>query len=219
MSRTISALVAAAALALTATAASAQVDPRWFVRVGPALVDLDEEATMTAGGAPVPGANISVESELTVAVEVGYFVTPNIAVSFTGGFPPTFEVEAAGSLQGLGRVGDIKGGPAAVTAHYHFNRAGRFQPYVGAGLAFLYVFETEDGALTNLEVENTAGPAIQIGANYMVGERWGVFGDFKKAWFSTETTGTLLTPMGPAPVVADAQLDPAVLNAGVIWRF
>ena len=122
---------------------------------------------------------------------------------------------AAGSLAGLGRAGSVTGGPAAVTAHYHFNRQSAFQPYVGAGVAFLYVFDTEDGALVDVEVDNTIGPAVQIGANYFVSERWGVFADFKKAWFSSESRGSL----GGAPVVADVQLDPAVWNAGVIWRF
>ena len=218
MSRTLSALVAAAALTFTATAASAQADPAWFVRLGPALVDLDEDATMTAGGAPVPGATVSVDAEWTAAVEIGRFVTPDIAVSFTGGFPPTFEVNAAGSLAALGRAGNVVGGPMSVTAHYHFNRQGAFQPYIGGGVAFMYVFDTEDAALTNVEVDNAMGPAVQVGANYMVAPNWGVFADFKKAWFSSETTANA-PAFGGAPVVADVQLDPAVWNAGLIWRF
>ncbi|HEX8568659.1 MAG TPA: OmpW family outer membrane protein [Caulobacteraceae bacterium] len=218
MSRTLIALLAAAALCGAAGGASAQVDPQWFVRLGPALVDLDEDATMEAGGAPVPGANVSIESEWTAAVEIGRFVTPNIAVSFTGGFPPKFDVMSAGSLAALGRAGSITGGPMAVTGHYHFNRQGAFQPYVGAGVAFMYVFDTEDGALTNLEVENAAGPAVQVGANYFFNERFGAFADFKKAWFSSESRGNA-PAFGGAPVVADVQLDPAVYNAGLIWRF
>ena len=215
MFRTLSALVAAATLSAAATSTSAQVEPQWFVRLGPALVDLDESATMTAGGAAVPGADVSIDAELSGAVEIGRFVTPNIAVSFTGGFPPKFEIESAGSLSSLGRAGSVLGGPMSITGHYHFNRAGSFQPYIGAGVAFMYVFDTEDAALTDLEVDNAAGPAVQVGANYFVGERWGVFADYKKAWFSTEARGNL----GPAPVVADVQLDPAVWNAGVVWRF
>ena len=214
MSRTLLALVAAAALSAAASAASAQ-DSRWFVRLGPAIVDLDEKATMYAAGTLVPGADVSIEPETTLAVEVGYFVTPNIAVSFTGGYPPTFEVESAGTLTGLGRDGDILGGPAAVTAHYHFNRQGRLQPYLGAGMAFMYVFDTTDGVVTDVEVDNAAGPAVQAGVNYDVNARWGAFVDYKKAWFTTEARGFL----GGAPIRADIQLDPAVWNAGVFWRF
>ena len=218
MSRTLLALVAAAALSAVATGASAQVDPQWFVRLGPALVDLDEEATMNAGGAAVPGANVSVEAEWTAAVEIGRFVTPNVAFSFTGGFPPKFEIMSAGSLSALGRAGTVLGGPMSITGHYHFNRQGAFQPYVGGGVAFMYVFDTEDGALTDLEVDNAAGPAVQLGANYFLNERMGVFADFKKAWFSSESRGNA-PAFGGAPVVADVQLDPAVYNAGLIWRF
>ena len=218
MSRTLTALLAAAALSASAGAASAQVDPQWYVRLGPALVDLDESATMQAGGAPVPGANVEIDAEWTAAVEIGRFVTPNVAVSFTGGFPPKFEIQSAGSLAALGRAGTVLGGPMSVTGHYHFNRQGAFQPYLGGGVAFMYVFDTEDGALTNLEVDNAVGPAVQVGANYYFSERMGVFADFKKAWFSSESRGNA-PAFGGAPVVADVQLDPAVWNAGLVWRF
>ena len=218
MLRTALALAAAAVLSATASAASAQVDPQWFVRVGPALVDLDESATMTAGGGAIPGADVSIDAEWSAAVEIGRFVTPNIAISFTGGFPPKFEIQSAGTIAALGQAGTVLGGPMSITGHYHFNRQAAFQPYVGGGIAFMYVFDTEDGALTNLEVDNAAGPAIQLGANYFFNERMGAFADFKKAWFSSESRGNA-PAFGGAPVVADVQLDPAVWNAGLIWRF
>lgn len=215
MSPTLPALLAASLLAAVATGASAQVQPEWFVRTGPALVSTDEKADLFAGGAQVPGADVSIEAETTVAVEIGRYVTPNIAISLTGGYPPTFVVETAGSLSGLGVAGEIVGGPAALTAHYHLNRAGRFRPYAGAGVALMYVFGTDDGVMTEVEVDSAFGPAVQVGADYMFTPRWGAFADFKKAWISTEARGFL----GGAPVRADVQLDPAVFNAGVTLAF
>jgi outer membrane protein len=175
----------------------------------------DEDATMTAGGGPVPGANVSIGSEWTVAGEVGYFVTPNIAIAVAAGFPPTFKVKASGTLAGLGEAGKMTGGPAGLLVQYHFNPKGRIQPYVGAGAAFLIVFDTEDGVMTELKAKSAVGTAIQAGADIMVSDRVGVFVDVKKAWVGTIATGWL----GPAPVRAKVNVDPLVTNFGVTYKF
>jgi outer membrane protein len=189
--------------------------PRFFLHVGPAALDLDESAKIYAAGNQVPGGTIKIKSHLTFAVEAGYFVTPNIAVSFTGGLPPNVKIEAAGTMQGMGRVGATTYGPMTATIHYHFTEFGRFQPYIGAGPAFMYVFDEKDGIMNTLRVEHTAGFAFQAGANYMFTDRWGMFVDVKKAILRTEASGSL----GGAPIAADIKLDPLVVHSGVTFRF
>ncbi|HEY8572965.1 OmpW/AlkL family protein [Phenylobacterium sp.] len=210
----VTALAAVAAAAL-ATSAQAQQAGDWIVHLGPALVDPDESASLTAGGAPVPGGNVSVDAEWSVEGEVSYFLTPNFAISAAAGFPPEFTIKGAGSLAGVGTAGKMTGGPAGIFAQYHFNRAGRVSPYVGAGVAFLVVFSTEDAALTNVEADSAVGTSLQAGANIWLNDRWGAFVDVKKVFIETESTGSL----GGAPVKADVTLDPLVTNFGVAWRF
>jgi outer membrane protein len=187
----------------------------FFVHAGPAGVDLDEGAEIYAGGYKIPDGDISVKSHLTFAIEAGYFITPNIAVSFTGGLPPNVKVEAAGSMDGMGRVGATTYGPMTLTAHYHFTGLGRLQPYIGIGAAFMHVFDETDGLMGSLKLDNAMGVAFQIGADYMITDRWGVFVDVKKALLRTQATGYL----GPAPIRADVKLDPLVLHTGVTFRF
>jgi len=215
MSRTVLAFVAAATLTSAATAASAQVEPSWYLHVGAALVTVDERAELEAGGVLVPGADVSIDSEATVSFEIGRFITPNVAVAFAGGFPPNFEVESAGTLSALGRDGELLGGPAALTVQYHLRQGGRFHPYAGVGVGLLYVFETKDGAVTDVEVDNKFGPVVQVGAVYKIAPRWGVFADYKKSWITTEARGNL----GPAPIRADVRLDPAVYSLGLHRSF
>jgi outer membrane protein len=209
------AAIAALATASLAGAAQAQEASRWFVHAGPAYVEPAESADMTAGGQAVPGADVSIDGRWTAEVEVGYFVTPNVAIAVAGGFPPKFNVEASGTLAALGRAGTMTGGPAGVMAQYHFNREGRFQPYVGAGASFLIVFDTEDGALNNLEADSAVGTVVQVGADMMMNDRWGAFFDVKKAWVGTVAKATL----GPTPIRAKVKVDPLVLNAGLTYRF
>ena len=118
----------------------------FYLHGGLSDVVLDGGAKIKAGGQPVVGGNISIKSQLTPSLEVGYFVTPNIAVSFTGGVPPTARIDAGGTMTGQGRIGSTMYGPATLTAHYHFDVPGPIKPYLGLGPAFMVVFRDEDGA-------------------------------------------------------------------------
>ncbi|WP_395672423.1 OmpW family protein [Phenylobacterium sp.] len=210
-------IMAAGAIAAACIAgpAAAQDAGRWFVHAGPAVVQPDESAKMTAGGSPLAGAGVAIGSKWTAEAEVGYFVTPNIALAAAAGYPPTFTVNAAGSIAGVGKIGEMTGGPAGLLVQYHFNREGALQPYVGAGASFLVVFDTKDAALSNLKAKSAVGTALQVGANYWFSERMGAFVDVKKAYVETTATGSL----GGAPVRAKVKVDPLVTNFGVAWRF
>ncbi|MEO8115470.1 MAG: OmpW family outer membrane protein [Phenylobacterium sp.] len=197
------------------TTAHAQDTSRWFVHAGPALAAPEESSKVWAGGAPVPGGSVSIDHEWTFAGELGYFVTPHVAVSVAAGLPPTFEVMGAGSLAGLGKAGEMTGGPAGLMVQYHFNPTGRIRPYVGAGAAFLVVFGTKDGIMTDLRAKSAVGTALQAGSDVMLNDRWGMFIDVKQAWVGTIATGTL----GPAPVSAKVKIDPFITNFGVTYRF
>jgi outer membrane protein len=189
--------------------------PSFYLHVGPAAVILDESARLKAAGQNVPGANIAMEPQATAVVEAGYFFTPNLAVSFTGGLPLHADIEAAGTMDGLGRVGETLYGPVALTAHYHFTGLGRVQPYLGLGPAFMYVFDDTDGLLTDLKIDHAFGFAFQGGIDLMLNERWGLFADAKKVILRTEASGSL----GGVPIDADVTLDPLVVQAGLTFRF
>ena len=210
------ALLSAVALGLGGGAASAQEAPKpFYIHVGPAGVLFDMSAKLTAAGQPMTGASISGNNAVTPAVEVGYYVSRNFAVSFTGGYPPTMNVQAAGSLQGAGQIGKAVFGPMSLTAHYHFTNFGRFRPYIGGGAVFMHVFSTTDGLLTDLQVHDHFGYAGQIGADYLINDKWGAFIDFKKAHLHTTSTGNL----GPVPISGDVTLNPAVIHGGIAYRF
>jgi outer membrane protein len=197
------------------TAETASLFSGFYLHVGPGALDLAEGAKVNVGGAAFPGADISIDPHLSAIIEAGYFFSPNFAVSFTGGLPPTIDIMGAGSLAGAGRLGTMTYGPATLTAHYHFTDFGPFQPYIGAGPTFMVAFNAKDGALGNLQVDHAIGFAFQIGADYMINENWGAFIDFKKAYLRTEATGTF----GGSPATSEVKLDPAVFHLGLTYRF
>jgi outer membrane protein len=188
---------------------------RFYLHAGPAGMFYSESANMRAGGVGIPGADVRIPNSLTFAIEAGYFLTPNFAIGFAGGYPPLVKVEAKGSIDGLGTLGKVAGGPTALTAQYHFTGMGRFQPYVGIGPSLMIIFNDKDGAVANLKTDHALGIAGQVGFNYMLDDNWGVFVDVKKVYLRARTSGT----MGGAPIKATVKLDPLVLHTGVTYRF
>jgi outer membrane protein len=142
-------------------------------------------------------------------------VTPNVAISVTGGFPPIAKIVAGGTMTGLGTVAKTVGGPVAATVHYHITSLGAFQPYIGVGVAALIVFNDEDRLLQRYETRNAIGPVVQGGFDVMLNEHWGVFFDVKKAFLTANTKGTL----NGVPVRSSVSLDPLVLHTGLTYRF
>jgi outer membrane protein len=210
---------AAGAIFAAASTAAAAEPGRIFLHAGPGAVILSESAQMKAGGQPLEGATVYIRSQVTAIVEAGVYLTPNVALSYTGGIPPLAKVEGAGTLRGVGTVGKALYGPMAVTATYHFGLPMRMpmdvRPYVGAGPVYMHVFRNEDALLTRLKVKDAFGVAVQAGAEAMLNDHVGAFVDVKKARLRTDATGML----GPAPVASRVKLDPLVLSAGVAFRF
>jgi outer membrane protein len=200
-----------------AAAANAQVwDGTWYVHAGPAQLALADEATVRVNGAEVPGASYSSDPQTTTVVEIGKHLSDHWSASLTIGAPPKAEANGAGSIEAAGNLGSATYGPMALTLHYRlFDEDAQFQPYVGAGVSYMYIFDTTDGSLQNLDIENTWGPVWQVGAEYKVNDRWSAFVDAKQAYLETTATGTLLG----APVDADMVFDPFVVNFGIGYSF
>lgn len=188
--------------------------PSWYLHAGVGGILLSESAKLQAGGAPIPG-NVRIDSQITPVVEVGYFFTPNVAVSLTGGLPPKITIQGKGATAGLGTLATAVYGPTTLTAHYHFTDFGAIQPYIGGGVAFMKIFSTKDRVLQNVKADDAFGVTLQAGVDIMIDRNWGAFVDVKKAFLRTTTTGTL----GGAPISAKLVLDPLVVHSGVTYRF
>lgn len=190
-------------------------DPLWYVRVGLGGVVFDSGASIRTPYGPVTGASATADNNLTALFEIGYFVSDAVAVSLTGGYPPTTTLTGTGTAAALGALGDVTYGPATLTAHYHFKGFGPWQPYLGAGVGYAIIFNSSDGAVKNLNVSGAPAFVLQAGVDYIIDRNWAVFVDVKKLFLSVNASGTL----GPTPVRADVTLDPLVLFTGIAYRF
>lgn len=190
-------------------------DTRWTIRAGLTSLRLADQIDLSVGGAPFPGAGLSTFEHATPTVQIGYFLTDNIALNATLGLPPTVAVYGGGTIGALPKLGEVTYGPTALTVQFHPLRHGRIRPYVGAGVSYMIVFDTEDGAFQDLEVTNDFGLAFEAGTDFMITDRWGLFVDVKHALLRPTATGTF---MG-APVVGETRLDPWAYSAGITFHF
>ena len=202
-----------AAFSVPATAASG--DAPWFVHAGPARLSNADDARIEVLGQIVPGADVRMKPRYTAEFEVGRFVTPGFALSLAAGVPLRQRVGGGGTIRPLGDLGRVTYGPAAAMIQWHPLRNAAVRPYVGAGVAYLHVFDADGAAVQRFHVDDDVGPVIQGGVEVPIRGRWGVFADAKKAFLRTDATGTL----GGAPVRARLRLDPLVLHTGVAFHF
>lgn len=210
--------------------------PLFYLHVGALGVFFQPNFTSTGGGffnTVAPGAgpgggplavigNGAIAPNYTVALELGYYITPNIALVVSAGIPPIAHLKVSGfsaaAALGSNLLGSIRHGPAMVLLRYQFTELGALQPYFGAGAVYLLnLGNINDGILTNLAVDQNWGFVVQAGADWMLTPNWGVFIDAKKLFLSTDASGFLLNTT--IPIRTHVQLDPWAVSTGITFKY
>lgn len=186
-----------------------------FVRVGASRIRLVDKGEIFADGVRDPAADYKTPERYVASVEVGYFVLDQVSVQFAGTTPTETSNVPAGSLDGLPNLGNDEFSIFTLSANFHPLRGGGISPYVGGGVALQKVWDVEDRLAQNMDVHDAFGPLIQGGVEVAVGDRFGLFFDVKKAFYTANASGDL----GPTRITAKAQLDPLLLQAGALIRF
>lgn len=216
----IKALAAVIALAC-ATSAQAEKVGRWYLQAGPAGISFNEKTKLSVAGGNVPGAGAGVSSEASLALGLGYFVTPNVSLIGIVGLPPTSTISGRGSIAGL-TPGKVTYGPSVFAANYHFNQTGKFQPFIGAGATYTVILDEKSGDLDNLKAKNAFGGVLRAGFDYMIDDHQGFFFSAQKLFVHTTVSGTIapyVPGLGGAPAKAKLTLDPVILHVGYTYRF
>lgn len=206
----------AADLPVTATTplpvfAAAQWSP-WMVRVRLLGVLPDPGAKLTAGGAPLSGANVSITDAAIPELDISYFITKNIAAELILGVT-RHSINGAGTLAGT-KIGSTWLLPPTLTVQYHFTDLGAFKPYVGVGATYAVFFgERERGPFNSFRLTDSIGPTVQVGFDYMLNEHWGLNVDLKKSFFDTKVK------LNAGLVRGRVDIDPWIVGAGVTYKF
>ena len=193
---------------------SAPTRRKWTLRGGLTSLRLADKIDLWSAVRPFP-ARACRPSSIDRLAAGRHFLTPNIAINATLGFPPTIEHLWGGHIGALPKLGKVTYGPTVLTVQCHPTRSGRIRPYVGVGASYMIVFDTKDGAFEDLEVDNDLALAFEAGTEIMINSRWAIFADVKKALLRPRTYGSF----GGAAVVGDTRLDPWAFSGGVAFHF
>jgi outer membrane protein len=180
-------LLLAALVVLAATVAGAQ-QGEWSVgmRVMPVTADLTSETVAATNSA------VSFDSGFGLGADVGYLLTDHLGL----------EASLSAALHSMTVEGGLFDGrdagsqwvvPATVTMVYHLPLSGRYQPYLGAGAAYVgFVGYSRSNEMTAIGVEDidtkgSVGLVLQAGLDVELSDRWSVVLDLKHLDVAADT--------------------------------
>jgi len=196
-------LIAAAAVAfILSPAANAHEKGDWLLRVGVGYVDPKSDN----------GDIVSVDGGTSLVFNGTYFFTPNIGFEILAATPFSHDIE----LESDGtKVGETKHLPPTFSLQYHFDTAGTFDPYIGAGLNYTLFFDEDtEGPLegTDLDLDDSFGLAAQLGADFKVSEAVSL--NFDIRWIDINTDAEL-----DGVALEEVEIDPMVYSLTAVWKF
>lgn len=196
--------IVASAIAIAGLCAPvyAQEAGDWLFRAGAYAVSPKSDNTAIA----------DVEDGYSLGFNGTYFVTERFAVELLASLPFTHDIElkADGS-----KVGEVKHLPPTLSAQYHFPVSDSVRMYAGAGVNWTLFFEEDTtGALdgTKLELDDSVGLALQLGADFNVNNR--IFINAEARYIDIESDAEL-----DGVEFATVEIDPWVFGLNLGWRF
>lgn len=204
-------------------AASAQSAGTWFGKVG--VNKIDPQVKSGDLSAPsLPGTQIDVKAANALIVTAGYMVTDNVSVEFFAGLPYKHDIEGAGSIKGVGKLGSVKQVSPTIFGQYRFLEANSaFRPYAGLGLTYAHFYGEEGsgtltaltnpgGSPTKMSASSAFGLSAQLGGTFKFNDRWFLDASVIKTWIKNKNT--LSTGQ-----TIDTKLDPISTNLSVGYLF
>ena len=196
-----------------------------LVRAGATTVSPDESSSNIFAGGDDLGVGLTIDNNTQLGLNVAYFFTDHINVELLAATPFTHDVNfSVDDPLGTGnKVGEVTHLPPTVTVNYYFNNASSvFQPYIGAGVNYTFIYDEEftsandKAGLTDLSLDNSLGLSAQIGMDYMIDKTWHLNASVR--WIDIDTEATF--DVGEAKGrVGNIEIDPWVYTVSIGYTF
>lgn len=177
-----------------------------------------------AGGA---GAQLRVDNNTIPELDISYYITKNIAAELILALGTRHDVSISGMGAGAAitsaNLGSVNLLPPTLTAQWHFMPDQTFDPYVGAGVAYVLGMDRSLTAQTagggqpiRIERSNFGG-VFQAGFDINLQDKWLVNFDVKKLWVNTDVELNLSNTGWKK--IDSLDLNPLVVSIGVGKKF
>ena len=211
-------LLAGSALAALPTGAFAEAGDL-LVRARAVVIAPSDDASDILPG--LPGSSVDVDGAIVPELDFTYFITDRIAAELILA-TSNHDLSGTGGIEGLGDVADVWVLPPTLTFQYHFLPDATVRPYVGVGVNYTVFYNAEAsdslvGALgeTRIDVNESAGLAVQAGMDIDLNDTWFFNADVK--FINIETEATLVS--GNTINQIDIDVNPVVFGLGFGRRF
>ena len=221
------------ALAIAAPLAHAHQAGDIIVRAGAITVDPQESSSdiwVGALGTDVAGTKATLDSDTQLGLNFAYMLTNNIGIELLAATPFSHNVGVKGMpgpFAGLnGNLGELKHLPPTLSVlYYPLDAASAFQPYVGAGINYTWIYDEHVGSeasangFSNFKAKNSWGLAWQVGADYMLTDN--IMLNAQVRYIDIDTRATVennsVAPGTRARVNVD--VDPFIYMVGLGYKF
>lgn len=169
----------------------------------------------TASSTSTPGGKIHFDSGRGFGVSATRFRSDHLALEFSASeirYNGSVEFNAQESLD----LGKLRIRPLALALQWHMAREERFDPYLGAGVAYVMASNLSSSALDSsgigtVEVKSGFAPVANAGVNVSVSGSVMIAIDAKYMNFRPDS--------GPPNARQRLDVKPVIAAAGVRWRF
>jgi len=217
--RTKGILASVAILALMAGAglAEAQQQGDWHVGGRAIFIDTDARSEPVLDTA----ASLAVDSALSLEFDATYLLGHNWGLELMATAAPHDLSAYSGQYDGLD-LGSVWIAEGSVTLRYIVPLFGSWRPYLGAGVAGAYFFESDtsdeagDLGIDSVESDFGYGFVGQVGLLHRFSDRWMLTLDLK--WIDLPIDVDLESSGPPLDTVA-LDLDPMIVGLGAAYRF
>ena len=166
-------------------------------------------------------AQLQVDSNTIPEIDFSYYITKNIAAELILAFGTRHDVNVSGTGGAVAHnLGSVNLLPPTLTGQWHFMPDQTFDPYVGAG--FAYVRAMDNGLTANATAaglssypiridRNNFGTVLQAGFDVNLQDKWLVNFDVKKVFVGTDVELNLGSGFKK---IDSLDIDPWVVSVG-----
>ncbi|CAG8869913.1 Outer membrane protein W [Pseudomonas fluorescens] len=221
------------ALALAAPLAHAFEAGDILIRAGAITVNPEaDSSSVKVDQGPLAGADLggkaTMSSDTQLGLNFAYMLTNHLGIELLAATPFEHDVKLKGTALSAanGKLGTLKHLPPTLSlVYYPLDPKSAFQPYVGGGINYTYIYDEHVGSqaqsagFSNFKAENSWGLAWQVGADYMLTDN--ILINAQVRYIDIDTRATVennsIAPGTRARV--DVDVDPFIYMVGLGYKF